>query len=141
MSMLRTSLLLAALTGLFLVLGFLIGGQNGMLIALVFAIATNVFAYWNSDKMVLRMHGAQEVDAALGAGAVRPGAAAGEPGAVADAAGLHHRRGPAQRLRHRPRSASTPRSPSPPGCCARSAIRNWRASWRTSWRTSATATP
>ena len=63
MSMLRTWLLLAALTGLFLVLGFLIGRQTGMLIALVVAVATNVFAYWNSDKMVLRMHGAQEVDA------------------------------------------------------------------------------
>jgi heat shock protein HtpX len=63
MSMLRTWLLLAALTGLFLVLGYLIGGQTGMLIALVVAVATNVFAYWNSDKMVLRMHGAQEVDA------------------------------------------------------------------------------
>jgi heat shock protein HtpX len=64
MSILRTSLLLAALTALFLALGYVIGGQGGMLIALVIAIATNVFAYWNSDKMVLRMYNAQEVDAA-----------------------------------------------------------------------------
>jgi heat shock protein HtpX len=62
MSMLRTSLLLAGLTALFLVVGWFIGGQAGMLIALVIAIGTNVFAYWNSDKMVLRMHHAQEVD-------------------------------------------------------------------------------
>jgi heat shock protein HtpX len=63
MSMVRTSLLLAGLTGLFLALGWLIGGQAGMLIALAIAIATNVFAYWNSDKMVLRMYDAQPVDA------------------------------------------------------------------------------
>jgi heat shock protein HtpX len=59
----RTALLLAGLTGLFLAVGYLIGGANGMLIALVVALATNVFAYWNSDKMVLRMYGARPVDA------------------------------------------------------------------------------
>jgi len=63
MSLLRTSLLLAALTALFLLLGWFIGGQTGMLIALVFAVGTNVFAYWNSDRMVLRMYNAQAVDA------------------------------------------------------------------------------
>lgn len=63
MSMLRTSMLLAGLTALFLAVGWFIGGQTGMLIALVVAIGTNVFAYWNSDKMVLRMYGAQEADA------------------------------------------------------------------------------
>ena len=62
MSMLRTSLLLAGLTALFLALGYLIGGQTGMVMALIIAIATNIFAYWNSDKMVLRMYNAQEVD-------------------------------------------------------------------------------
>lgn len=62
MSMLRTSMLLAGLTALFLAVGWFIGGQTGMLIALVVAVGTNVFAYWNSDKMVLRMYGAQEVD-------------------------------------------------------------------------------
>lgn len=59
----RTAILLAGLTALFLAVGFMIGGESGMLIALVFAIATNAFAYWNSDKMVLRMYGAQPVDA------------------------------------------------------------------------------
>jgi heat shock protein HtpX len=59
----RTAILLAGLTALFLAVGFMIGGESGMLIALLFAIATNAFAYWNSDKMVLRMYGAQPVDA------------------------------------------------------------------------------
>ena len=56
-------MLLAAMTALFMGLGFLIGGQTGMLIAFVIAAGMNVFSYWNSDKMVLRMHNAQEVDA------------------------------------------------------------------------------
>ena len=60
----RTALLLAAMTGLFLAVGYLLGGQGGMAIAFVIALAMNGFAYWNSDKLVLRMHGAQEVDAA-----------------------------------------------------------------------------
>ncbi|MFM2041890.1 MAG: putative Protease HtpX-like protein [Pseudomonadota bacterium] len=59
----RTTLLLAALTGLFLAVGYLIGGQGGMMIALLVAVATNAFAYWNSDKMVLRLYGARQVDA------------------------------------------------------------------------------
>jgi len=62
MSYARTALLLAAMTGLFLALGALIGGQSGMMIALFMALAMNAFAYWNSDKMVLSMYGAQQVD-------------------------------------------------------------------------------
>ena len=58
----RTALLLAAMTALFLGIGFLLGGEVGMLLALAFAVATNAFAYWNADKLVLRMHGAREVD-------------------------------------------------------------------------------
>jgi heat shock protein HtpX len=50
------------MTALFMGVGFMIGGEAGMLIALVVAGGMNVFAYWNSDKLVLRMHGAQEVD-------------------------------------------------------------------------------
>lgn len=61
--MTRTAILLAGLTALFLAVGNMIGGESGMLIALLVAIATNAFAYWNSDKMVLRMYGAQPVDA------------------------------------------------------------------------------
>lgn len=55
----KTSLLLAAITALFMGVGFLIGGPTGAVIALGVAIATNAFAYWNSDKMALRMHNAR----------------------------------------------------------------------------------
>ena len=57
-------MLLAAMTALFLAIGYMIGGESGMLIALAVAAATNMFAYWNADKMVLSMHGAQEIDRA-----------------------------------------------------------------------------
>lgn len=60
----RTALLLAALTALFMGAGFLLGGQGGMVIALVIAVGMNLFAYWNSDKMVLSMYGARPVDRA-----------------------------------------------------------------------------
>ena len=57
----RTALLLAGLTGLFLVLGYLLGGEAGLAMALVFAAAGNLFAYWNADKVVLAMTGAREI--------------------------------------------------------------------------------
>lgn len=59
----RTGLLLAAMTGLFLACGYLIGGASGMVIAFGIAVAMNAFAYWNADKVVLRMYKAREVDA------------------------------------------------------------------------------
>ena len=62
MNYLRTAMLLAGLTALFMGVGYLIGGESGALIALVVAAAMNFFAYWNSDRMVLSMHGAQEID-------------------------------------------------------------------------------
>ncbi|SNB75958.1 Heat shock protein. Metallo peptidase. MEROPS family M48B [Arboricoccus pini] len=61
MNIARTGLLLAALTALFLIVGFLIGGRGGALLAILLALAMNFFAYWNSDRMVLSMHGAQPV--------------------------------------------------------------------------------
>ncbi len=61
MNLTKTALLMAAMTGLFLAVGYAMGGQAGMILAFLFAAGTNVFAYWNSDKMVLRMHGATEV--------------------------------------------------------------------------------
>src|SRR6516225_8055040 len=64
MNYLRTALLLAGLTALFMGVGYLIGGAAGAMIALVIAAATNLFAYWNSDRMVLSMYGAHEVDRA-----------------------------------------------------------------------------
>ncbi len=62
MSYFKTAVLLAGLTALFMGVGYLIGGAGGAMIALVIAAATNMFAYWNSDRMVLSMHGAHEVD-------------------------------------------------------------------------------
>ncbi|PTM96069.1 zinc metalloprotease HtpX [Mycoplana dimorpha] len=62
MNLVRTAMLLAFLTALFMAVGFLIGGKSGMMIALLIAAATNLFSYWNADKMVLSMYGAQEVD-------------------------------------------------------------------------------
>jgi heat shock protein HtpX len=62
MNYFRTAILLAGLTALFMGVGFLIGGQSGALIALLVAGAMNIFAYWNSDKAVLSMTGAQEID-------------------------------------------------------------------------------
>jgi heat shock protein HtpX len=61
MNFFRTMLLLAAMTALFMAVGYLIGGTGGMMIAFLFAVGTNAFAYWNSDKMVLRMHNAEPV--------------------------------------------------------------------------------
>ncbi|MGN6210083.1 zinc metalloprotease HtpX [Asticcacaulis sp.] len=63
MNPLKTWLLLAGLTALFGVIGFALAGPTGMLIALGLAVAMNVFSYYNSDKMVLRMYGAQRIDA------------------------------------------------------------------------------
>jgi heat shock protein HtpX len=60
----KTGLLMAGLTGLFLAFGYLIGREGGLLLALAFAVATNLFAYWNADKMVLRMAGAREASSA-----------------------------------------------------------------------------
>ena len=62
MNIMRTAMLLAAMTALFMGVGYLIGGTGGMMIALVVAAATNLFSYWNADKMVLSMHHAREVD-------------------------------------------------------------------------------
>lgn len=62
-NMLKTTLLLASLTGLLVIVGRLIGGPLGMIIAFVFAIIMNFGTYWYSDKIVLRMYKAQEVTA------------------------------------------------------------------------------
>ncbi|WP_128254620.1 zinc metalloprotease HtpX [Falsirhodobacter deserti] len=58
----KTAILMAAMTALFLGVGALIGGRGGMMIALVIAVGMNAFSYWNSDKAVLRLHNAREVD-------------------------------------------------------------------------------
>ena len=59
---LKTGLLMAGIVALFGAIGAALGGGQGMLIALVIAAAMNLFAYWNSDKLVLKLYNAQEVD-------------------------------------------------------------------------------
>ncbi|MBX3529333.1 MAG: zinc metalloprotease HtpX [Rhizobiaceae bacterium] len=62
MNIIRTAMLLALMTALFMGVGYLIGGSGGMFIAFLIAAGMNLFSYWNADKMVLRMHRAVEVD-------------------------------------------------------------------------------
>ncbi|KAB0583404.1 zinc metalloprotease HtpX [Ideonella dechloratans] len=62
-NLMKTAVLMAAITALFMVIGRLLGGQQGMVLALLLALGMNFFSYWFSDKMVLRMYNAQEVDA------------------------------------------------------------------------------
>jgi len=58
----KTAMLMAAIMALFGIVGGMLGGQQGMLLALLFGGVMNVFSYWFSDKMVLKMYNAQEVD-------------------------------------------------------------------------------
>ncbi|AMC35631.1 zinc metalloprotease HtpX [Janthinobacterium sp. B9-8] len=60
---LKTSILMAGIIALFAMIGGMIGGMSGMLLALLLGGGMNVWAYWNSDKMVLRMYNAHPVDA------------------------------------------------------------------------------
>ncbi|MEQ1901943.1 MAG: zinc metalloprotease HtpX [Devosia sp.] len=62
LNFLRTGVLIAAMTALFMAVGYVIGGRNGMVLAFGVALVTNLLAYWNSDRMVLAMQGAHEVD-------------------------------------------------------------------------------
>jgi heat shock protein HtpX len=62
MNLVRTAMLLAFMTALFMAVGFLIGGRSGMMIAFVIAAGMNFFSYWNSDRMVLSAYRAREVD-------------------------------------------------------------------------------
>jgi heat shock protein HtpX len=64
MNTFKTGLLMSLMTGLFLAVGALVGGTGGMMFAFVLALGLNLFAYWNSDKMLLRMYGARQADAA-----------------------------------------------------------------------------
>ena len=65
MNYFKTAMLLAGLTALFMGVGYLIGGGTGAILALIVAGAMNIFTYWNSDRMVLSMNGAQQVDASV----------------------------------------------------------------------------
>ncbi len=61
MGMMKTFMMLAAMTALFMAVGFIVGGTMGMTIAFAIAACMNLFSYWNADKIVLRMQGAKEV--------------------------------------------------------------------------------
>ena len=61
-NMMKTAILMAAITALFMAIGSLIGGRQGMMMALVVAVGMNFFSYWFSDTMVLKMYNAQQVD-------------------------------------------------------------------------------
>lgn len=61
MNALKTVFLLVLLSGLFLVLGYAVGGQVGLIVAFVFSLGMNFFSYWFSDKLALKMAGASEV--------------------------------------------------------------------------------
>ncbi len=61
-NLLKTAVLMAAITALFMAIGSLLGGHTGMMLALIAALAMNFFSYWFSDKLVLRMYNAQQVD-------------------------------------------------------------------------------
>ncbi len=61
-NLMKTAILMAAITALFMLLGQMLGGQSGMMLALVIALGMNFFSYWFSDKIVLRMYQAREVD-------------------------------------------------------------------------------
>ncbi|MBI0170324.1 MULTISPECIES: zinc metalloprotease HtpX [Bartonella] len=62
MNFMRTAMLLAFMTALLMGVGYLIGGGNGAMIAFLISAGMNLFSYWNSDKMVLSMYGARQVD-------------------------------------------------------------------------------
>ena len=61
-NLMKTAILMAAITALFMAIGSLLGGQQGMMLALLIALGMNFFSYWFSDKLVLKMYNAQEVD-------------------------------------------------------------------------------
>jgi heat shock protein HtpX len=61
-NMMKTAVLMAAITALFMAIGSMLGGRAGMMLALVVAVGMNFFSYWFSDKMVLKMYNAREVD-------------------------------------------------------------------------------
>ena len=61
-NLMKTAILMAAITALFMAIGSVLGGRSGMMVALIVALGMNFFSYWFSDKLVLKMYNAQEVD-------------------------------------------------------------------------------
>ena len=85
---LRTAILLAGLTALFIGIGYVLGGQQGMVIAFLMACGTNLWAWWNSDRVVLSMHNAQPIAPESAPRLYRLVQAAGAAGRAADAGAL-----------------------------------------------------
>ena len=140
MNLVRTAMLLAFMTALFMFVGFLIGGRGGMMIAFLVAAGMNFFSYWNSGNMVLSAYRAQEVDernAPEFYGIVRD---------LARNAGLPMPRVYLYEIRSRmplrlgaiPRMQPLPPRPAFSRFCRR---RKWLASWRMSSPMFKTATP
>ena len=130
---LKTALLLGVLSGMLLVIGELLGGANGLMIAFVFAVVMNFGSYWFSDKIVLRMYRAQEV------GPEHPlyqmVARLAQRGEPADAEGLHHSRPVAERVRHRAQSVARRGRGDRGDHAGARASTSSKASSRTNWRT------
>ena len=103
MNTIKTGLLLGALTGLLMLIGGFFGGQQGVVIAFIFAMVMNFGSYWFSDKLVLKMYQAQAGIGERGAGALRHREKSRHEGLPAHAAGLYHPRRHAERLCHRTR--------------------------------------
>jgi len=61
-NLMKTAILMAAITALFMALGAMVGGRSGMMLALLVALGMNFFSYWFSDTLVLKMYSAREVD-------------------------------------------------------------------------------
>ena len=139
-AMLRTTILLASLTGLLVVIGALIGGPDTALLFLGIAALLNLGAYWFCDKIALKMARAKPITEEEAPRLYEIVARADDARRPADAAPLHDPPGPAERLRDRPqpqarggrRDARASPSCSPRTSCAECS--------RTSSRTSATAT-
>ena len=101
-NLLKTAVLMAAITALFMAIGALLGGQQGMMLALIVALAMNFFSYWFSDKLVLKMYNAQEVDETSAPQFYRMVRELAQTRRLADAARVPDQRRRAERLRHRP---------------------------------------
>ena len=134
MNYMRTAVLLAGLTALFMGVGYLVGGQAGMLLALVAAAGMNVFSYWNSDRMVLSMHGAQEVDESVAPDLYRMVAELSARAGLPMPEALFDGQSAAERLRHRAQPAARRRRGHHGAAQFAVAPGGWPAWWRTNWR-------
>nr|WP_304412863.1 hypothetical protein [Desulfuromonas sp. TF] len=109
MNLLKITFLLTCLTLLLVAMGSAIGGQSGMLIAFSLACGMNLFSYWYSDKIILKMYKAREVSETENP-SLRDGPTPRPAGEYADAQGLHHPLGRSKRIRHGTQSTERGRS-------------------------------